>query len=409
MGIYRDTVDLIKDIKNLNLLDNIKKNPNAGKSISKLSKDGIHQFPCICTTANKIESTSMVVKSCERNYASFLQVVYSMNSVVAMDDSTGVSDYLRKFHQNVDGKTDLGDVLSTFAIEAYDALQTNNLLIEAITCDGCTQSMLIENRNQLEDEMSSFVTTIVNEKYNPNARMKSFMEASGHDRSKSSIDSRAAQLTANDVKKSNELVPTTLLLKLTIQDKNGNVAGTTEIVVGVKCVIHPVSSEEMIANLANVNRGKMFDFIRWTSGEISFFKDFLFNVDEIKTDVVNRSKGASKWWLTLKRRADSAKVGKRFFTSKTILPNATIICSMDEIQYLKANKNVDLMAPFYINKLMEQYFLLGFVIIDESSQLVYFMFDGNNDWETISFTGLERENSSKSNDFKEMLKLINRY
>lgn len=409
MGIFKDVVDLIVDLKNSDIASNLKKNPNAGKSISKLSKDGIHQFPCICTDANDIESTSLVVKACERNDASFLQVVYSMNSVVEMDDKTGIADHLRKFHQNVGGRTDLGDVLSTFATETYSAFETNNLIIEAITCDGCTQSMLIENRNQLEEEMSSFVTTIVNEKYNPNARLKTMMEANGSGPSIKQVNTSAAQLSSSDVKKSNELAPTTLLLKLTIQDKNGNIAGTTEIVVGVKCVMHLVSSEEMIANLGNINRGKMFDFIRWTSGEISFFKDFLFNMDEIKTDVVNRSKGASGWWITLKRRADLAKVGRRFFSSKSILPNATIICSMDEVEYLKANKNVDLMAPFYVNKLMQQYFLLSFVIIDQSSQLVYFMFDGNTEFETISFTALERENSNKSNDFKEMLKLINRY
>lgn len=408
MGIFKDVVDIIVDLKNSDIAGNLKKNPNAGKSISKLSKDGIHQFPCICSNANDIESTSMVVKTCERNYASFLQVVYSMNSVVAMDDKTGVADHLRKFHQNVGGKTELGDVLSVFATETYSAYETNNLLIECITADGCSQSMLIENRNQLEEEMSSFVTSIVNEKYNPNARLKTMMEANGSTATKEFKHS-AAQISNNDVKKSNELAPTTLVLKLTIQDKNGNASGTTEIVVGVKCVMHLVDSAEMIANLGNVNRGKMFDFIRWTSGEISFFRDFLFNIDELKTDVVNRSKGASGWWITLKRRADLAKVGRRFFSSKSILPNSTIICSMDEVEYLRANKNVDLMAPFYVNKIMQQYFLLGFVIIDQSSQLVHFMFDGNNDFETISFTGLEKENNSKSGDFKEMLKLINRY
>lgn len=479
MGLLRDITDLIRDLKDSpDILANLKKNGVTGKSISKLSKEGIHQFPCIVTTANDFEPTTSAVKACEKNYASFLQVVYSMNSVMAAEDGKGAADYLRRFHQNAEGKTDLGDVISTFATESYEALETNNVLCEAIICDGSSASIVIENRDQLEEELNSFVTDIVNDKYRPGAHLNSVMqEASLWDRgswadfskarnntSKAGLwdfmeeetkgtdtkteknispksnstnhnninrrsttsysNSRqperrngrnntnntfAAQLSPNDVKKSNELVPTTLILKLSLQDKNGNISGTTELVIGVKCVIHPVKSEEMIANLSNINRGKLFNFIRWTSGEISFFKDFLFNIGEIKTDVVNRSKGASRWWITLKRRADLARVGKRLFSNKSILPNATIICSMNEVEFLKANKNIDLLDQFYIDKIMKQFFLLGFVIIDESAQLMYFMFDGNSDWEVLSFTAVERENSSKSNDFKEMLKLINRY
>ena len=421
MGLLRDITDLIRDLKDSpDILANLKRNGVTGKSISKLSKEGIHQFPCIVTTANDFEPTTSAVKACEKNYASFLQVVYSMNSVMAAEDGKGAADYLRRFHQNAEGKTDLGDVISTFATESYEALETNNVLCEAIICDGSSASIVIENRDQLEEELNSFVTDIVNDKYRPGAHLNSIMqEASVPDSNSIQAERRsgrnnnnntfAAQLSPNDVKKSNELVPTTLILKLSLQDKNGNISGTTELVIGVKCVIHPVKSEEMIANLSNINRGKLFNFIRWTSGEISFFKDFLFNIGEIKTDVVNRSKGASRWWITLKRRADLARVGKRLFSNKSILPNATIICSMNEVEFLKANKNIDLLDQFYIDKIMKQFFLLGFVIIDESAQLMYFMFDGNSDWEVLSFTAVERENSSKSNDFKEMLKLINRY
>ena len=59
-----------------------------------------------------------------------------------------------------------------------------------------------------------------------------------------------------------------------------------------------------------------------------------------------------------------------------------------------------------MRKIMDEYFLLAFVIVDVSQELAYFMFDGQNEPQTMSFSGLERENNSK-NDFKEIYKLIN--
>ena len=57
-------------------------------------------------------------------------------------------------------------------------------------------------------------------------------------------------------------------------------------------------------------------------------------------------------------------------------------------------------------KLMREYFLLSLVIVDPAQELATFMFDGQNQPQVMSFSGLERDNSSK-NDFKEMYKLIN--
>jgi hypothetical protein len=64
------------------------------------------------------------------------------------------------------------------------------------------------------------------------------------------------------------------------------------------------------------------------------------------------------------------------------------------------------MDPRNIKKLMDRYFLLGFVIVDESQELCYFMFDGENEPHALSFKGLEKENNNK-NDFKDIYKMIN--
>jgi hypothetical protein len=216
-------------------------------------------------------------------------------------------------------------------------------------------------------------------------------------------------LTDNDVKKANELIPTTLHIRVKVVSKQGEDAGFLDFMIGVKATMHPIKSDEMIINIVNAckNNNKFFDFLRWTSGEISFFKDFLFNINEIKDDVMNRSAGASNWWITLKRRKALSKI-KNGFMRNQILPNATLVISMEEVEYIKSEYGYDLMNTTFIDKIMQTYFLLGFVVVDNSTQIAHFMFDGQQNYQSVTFSGLEKENSSDEKKFKEMLKVINR-
>jgi len=217
-------------------------------------------------------------------------------------------------------------------------------------------------------------------------------------------------LLDNDVKKSNELVPTMLHLRLKLIDKKGNNHGTHDYLIGIKAVVHPVNSDEMVNNVVNAckNNNKLFDFIRWTSGEINFLQDFILNIKEIKGDVNSRGSGSSPWWITLKRRKALSKVKNTLLLGNQLLPNTTLVLSMQEVDLIKATYGYDLMNITFVNKIMATYFLLGFVVVDTSSQLAHFLFDGQNSYQTTTFIGLERETGSDEKKFKEMLKLINR-
>jgi hypothetical protein len=221
----------------------------------------------------------------------------------------------------------------------------------------------------------------------------------------------SVKLSDNDIKKCNELVPTTL--SVSVQQIKGNNFGTMlNFVLGIKGVMHPVNSEEMVSNLLDGYKSgnKFFNFLRWTSGEISFFKDLLFNVEGIKEDVVKKHSKSSHWWTTLKRNRTLARVKNASGVFKgnkgRIMPNATIVCSMEEVMEIQDVYNVDLMDPKNVLRLMDRYFLLGFAIVDESQELVYFIFDGEREFQALSFKGLERENNNK-NDFKDIYKMIN--
>ena len=227
-------------------------------------------------------------------------------------------------------------------------------------------------------------------------------------KSKLDYQSKAmVKLSDNDVKKCNELVPTTLSLTLQVKDGN-SFGGVSNFVIGVKGLLHPVNSDDMISNLLSGYKSgnKFFNFLRWSSGEIKFIKDLILNMDNIREDVVRKhAKNGSGWWSALKRRRNVAAL-RRIKGSGRILPNTTIVCSINEIDELKEAYGVDLMNPSAIKKIMKTFFLLGFVVVDDSQELCHFIFDGENNYQVVSFNGLEKENNSK-NDFKEIYKLIN--
>ena len=223
----------------------------------------------------------------------------------------------------------------------------------------------------------------------------------------SNMGNTSVRMSDSECKKANELVPTTLAVSLNVKE-HGNFGGTVNFVIGIKTILHPVTSDEMIRNLVLgcKNSSKFFKFLKWTTGEIKFFKDFLLNVTDIRTDVLNTmSNKESGWWTALKRRRQISDLKRRF--GQGLMPNAAITLSMDEVQLIRSNYGYDLTDPKLVTKIMSDYFLLSFIIVDPSQELAMFLFDGETHFQTMSFAGLERENNNNKNDFKEIYKLIN--
>lgn len=215
-------------------------------------------------------------------------------------------------------------------------------------------------------------------------------------------------LRDNDVRKSNELVPTTLQIRVFVVDKD-KTQGHMDFIIGVKSTMHPVDSEDVINNLISgvKNKSNFFNFIRWRTGEISFFKDFVFMISEIKEDALRSSKGSSMWWNVLKRRRTLSNITK--FLPNKIMPNTTIVISMDEVNFIKSEYGYDFMSVTFVDKIMQHYFLLGFVVVDTSLEVAHFLFDGQYDFQSLTFSGLERDmKSSNSLDFRDVLKLVQR-
>lgn len=238
-----------------------------------------------------------------------------------------------------------------------------------------------------------------------------FEYSKGQDKlSARSVDLNRDMLRDNDVKKSNELVATTLHVRIRLVNKKDEDMGVVDFIVGIKCILHPIKSNDMITNMVNAcrNDNTVFNFLRWTTGEISFFRDFLLNINEIETDVTSYRTGASPWWSALKRRKSMSRFKDTMFINKRILPNATIVISAEEAEFIKSEYGYDLYNPVFFNKIMNHYFLLGFVIVDNSSQIAHFLFEDQTNFQTVTFSALEKSSVNDERKFKEMLKVVNR-
>ena len=430
MGILNDISEVVKSVSTL-----VRTNSSAMKknndSLAKKAKEGILQFPAICSNSLDADTLSMASKALERNYATFAQIVYTMNCVAQVDEIKGVGDFINKFHTNI-GNTGTIDVLNLAlkeALEDYSQTELDGMVLETILCKGSTNTIIHENSINLKEYMSGFNLDVLNDlfmpadirkeiieeniAYNKNHRKYGDILLEAEDEKNPNLNRiviPSKVLNNNELKKANELVPTTLTLKINFMDKNGNLAGERTFNIGVKVTLHPVSSEEIINNLCSARDTGFFKFIRWTTGELSLVKDVLLNLNEIKLDVVNKTAGKSGWFSTFKRlKAKSTILSKFSKGAQGFHPLGTIIISMDEAEIIKNKSGLDLTRVSDVKKVMDKFMLLGFVILDPATQTAMFIFDDSPDFEMQPFSGLKREGNGSNTDLKELLKVMNRF
>lgn len=440
MGFLGDIITTAKDIASIThdvIGDNLF-NRRRHSSISRRSLEGILQFPVIVSRSIDIDTLQMTTKALEKQFASFLQVALTMDPFLNLSSDRDAAGYLKRFHSNSGVKSNLlNDSISAFAsinVESYNVYSDEELdrfMIIGVT-EGATDEIILANKEALTNVMEGLRTDVVNNRFIPrteyrfkdpvNQRLYSKVtEAKGWDRmplpkrDNDSYDHKLPNnvLIDNDVKKSNELVPTSMHIRTILRNKQGSTDGSLDFIVGVKATMHPVSTSEMIENVSHVIKsgGKLFKTIRWTSGEISFAKDYVLNLTEIKDDAMKQSKstGNSRWFAALKHRRKLSSIKGLFAAQGGMLPNASIVMSMEEVEYIKNNMGFDLLNPNVVYKIMREYFLISFVVVDSGSAVIHALFDGNEDFQTVTFSGLERGDiAGRGVDFKDVLKLVQR-
>lgn len=208
-----------------------------------------------------------------------------------------------------------------------------------------------------------------------------------------------------DVAKANELLPTMMVIHFHTYASNEPVSA----VIGIKAKLYRISGQEIMNRLIVRNKDNQgfHNFLRAATRETSFFKDFVFAVDKAKIDALSSShRGSdSRIWKLLERRAIKSRIRRGMGTANDATAITSVVITQEEVETLKKEYNVDITRGAILKPIMEAYNLMGFMIIDANIETVKFWYDdGSNNFETLSFRSLERENGDQN--YKKVINLM---
>lgn len=441
-----------------------KKNPSI-KSITRANKDLTMTFPVMVSNTVDPVSAQLVARALERKFVTLTQMLLSAISITSSKDAI---DHLKNIHANLDLSSffDVDDYLAVSeeatAMHIFDAdtvkavyeafrqerlhAKPLNHLHEFLSKDvtdairkqpEVAKNLAIKQWDDLSDEdkaraMRHYKSDTVNklraaEDENNRLRNNFARSRAMQDRrmkniqaDNNTLQARIDDLTAvranriskvtkdqMDYKKANELQPTLLQIQF-ISTNDNNDPITVDAYVGIKSKIYCVDSAD-IANHIVSKRSynfSLYNLIKATSGEIEFWRDFVFAIKKAKIDAVsNTNRGSSsKLWKVLERRALASKINRFMSLRNDATAITTLVVSAYDVEMLRKMEDIDISNSRVARKLMDDYNLVGIVIVDDSTESAKFIFDtGDDEYEPYTFKTLKREDKM---DYKQMIQLL---
>lgn len=435
-------------------------------NIAKEAKGLTAVFPVLVSESVSVEQAQMIAKAAERKYVTMFQMLFAASQIT---DAKSAQSYLKKFHNNITSSLDLSDMtvddVIDFANKLDEEVQTTALtnariteatkaVLEDLAFNENYTKVLAENLNPVSlnnykvktvfgDYKATQVSEAGDDYYTVEDRSDS-TEWEGRDDNNGNVykqrtntttrrtpitardraatlkdknatlkdkaDIISKQIITTDIKKANEATPSLMIINFVTQADGRDNEIVNTAVIGVKCVIHYVPSSEMMNRmvLKNTDRRGLLNFIRATTGEIQFFRDFLFAIDRAKIDAVAKtSKGSnSRIWKMLEIRANRAKMNATARADNAACAAITmLVLSKAEVDIIKQSYRLDLSKASTMLSVMKGYNFIGVAVIDEVNEKVDFLYDdGTKNFETISFMSLEREQGA--GEYKKMINTL---
>ena len=168
-----------------------------------------------------------------------------------------------------------------------------------------------------------------------------------------------------------------------------------------------------------ITRTPIMRAIQWTTGEIKFFKDFLLNIDAIK-DMANKNNDRDNfWWRKLQELSRQSKMHPllRKFAGKNKngkerlaqapIPITTMVITKENVDNIKNRYGIDILnKPSFAYKIMSNFFLMTFIVVDESIETLYMYNEETRNFSAYSFKSLETYSKQKSLDIKDLYSLF---
>jgi hypothetical protein len=339
------------------------------KSLSQASTESTYFFPIACSEQTTTDEVSMLMKMFERNYAVFTRTAFSLIPFVEMSSSQyGIKGHLSKVHQNIGIAPNPG---------SYSLTEST---------DNINYGILNEN-----NATKNFINYVKANVTNDNTELQAAARGGHGNPLPVAVD--------YEWRKANEVLPTTVNISLRI---DGN---TMDLPVHIKANMHKVPTSVLVQDIVgSMSQSKGFlNFVKYISGEQKSLTDFLFGISNMKEDLLN--KDANPWLEAFKRRKRLAKLAWGT-VSDNYKPIGTIVLTMNEVNILKNQYEIDVFKE--AKKIMNQYFLLGFTILDQTNEIAYILFDSYPDFQEYPYKTLEREASNQDKTLRDMIRAMGR-
>lgn len=418
-SVVRDVVDILTSLKDYDEVQFLTNSANnrSFKSITSATKDLILTFPILVSSDADPVNACMMAKAHEKKCASLLHMLFT---AICVDSNEDVFDYVKKFHHNLgamngtlDSYMDSLDQIAASIDEDYEYKGTIDKTVLGMVLEELKQS-----NYTLPDDIKE--TGIDEYKIIP-ASITGYKDRIIHEAdADKTIESRAKTIESiykvhnttvldTEYKKANELMPTTMVVNFIQKGEGGSPSMTQTAVIGVKAKVYPVSSMDICNRITSKLEDKnvLNSFIRATTNEIGFFRDFLFAIDKAKIDAKSYGKSASsnKLWKVLERRSTKSKFRRALKMSNDATAITTLILTENDVDYIKTNKGIDLYNVSFARKLLDAYNFMGICIMNEATEVVSILYDtGDDNYERLTFSNLEREASDSS--YKKMVNLL---
>lgn len=372
-----DGIDIIKKTFGSN-----KGNINSASSIAKAASNLVLTFPVLVDESVSLNTAQILTRAIEGKALVMLQLLFSAISVQSLKDDETAFDVIGKIHKNLNSD-DIEDY-----IQRMETMATNE-----------SYEALDHLMKTIREENIAIDTYTFNESYpapiDEDANTKSMNDVKNR-----TTGGFIADIKDTDIKKVNNMMPSVLVVKL--HNKNSQI--TTNVAVGVKAKIQYIPQDEVIYRISSKNKDKnmLFNFIRSTTREISFLKDFLFALDKAKLDAIKIQKSSNSVWKILERRAVRNRV-RMFNNDGGYGGIVSLVISADTLATL--NKEYDFKASISeVENLISQYNLLSFFVADDVNERATYLFDdASRQFTTVSYTALEKTDSK---DYKKIINLL---
>lgn len=360
------------------------------KSINSATKDLVLTFPVMFSRNMELATAELIAKALEAKYANLVKMLLT---AMAITNATDAIDYVKNIHSNMQFNN---------GIDVDDYLTINSKLTKesgAMVMFTPGTKAVYENYKHSLKHSLSIANQIISEADSKRDENKS---------SKSKDDKPGSVKFDQDAKldKVNQQMP--LMMKVNFISKATGRPITTSAYLGIKCKLFDVAGLDIIQRIVSKNSSaiSLFNFIRATSQEIGFWRDFVFALSKAKVDAISnaRNGSSSKMWKALEQRATKSKLNQFFRQKNDATAITSLLVTTDEVEELKKNNDIDLSRSNVARKIMSDYNLLCIGIVDETTESVALIFDtGDDEYELVRFKSLKKD---KDMDAKQIVNLL---